>query len=150
MWTLSWEADSLSLSRVRKKDLLNRHFRKSSHINTTATLEACKKLCKMATRRKSKRSLSLRTASFIRLLTPFGGGNGEKLAGGKLSGSAQLAATSAVREESGGRLYPAVSDSTLHVAASNSVESHRRRQQIVDSSGRIITQVGNILLKKML
>jgi hypothetical protein len=99
----------------------------------------CEKI-KMASRRKSKRSLSLRTASFIRLLSPFGGG--EKLANGKLSGSWQLAAT-AVQEEESGRLYPAVSDPQLHTGgtSSSSVESYRRRQQIVDSSGRIITKV---------
>jgi len=94
---------------------------------------------KMASRRKSKRSLSLRTASFIRLLSPFGGG--EKLTNGKLSGSWQLAAI-AVQEEESGRLYPTVSDPQLHTGGtSSSVESYRRRQQIVDSSGRIITKV---------
>lgn len=94
----------------------------------------------MATRRKSKRSLSLRTASFIRLLTPFGNGGDKMLPGGKLSGSAQLTAMAAVREESSQLLHPAMSDSQLHVGA-NSVESYRRRQQIVDSSGRIIIEV---------
>jgi hypothetical protein len=89
----------------------------------------------------------------MRLLAPFGGsggggGNtGDKLVSERTSpgreklvrGSGQSGSSG----EGGGRLYPAVSDSQLH----SSVELYRRRQQIVDSSGRIITQVE---IKKLL
>ena len=144
VWTLSWEAEltSPTLSdREKKTVIVTENVARQRPENNRESSPV--KQIKMASRRKSKRSLSLRTASFIRLLTPFGG-NGDRLTAAKLSAEEAKLASGVLRRVDEGetcRLYPAVSDSQLHMAATNSVESYRRRKQIVDSSGRIIIQV---------
>ena len=84
----------------------------------------------MSSRRKSRRSLSLRTSSFIRLISPF------------RSRSVNIFQIPQEEDENKVRLHSAKSDSQLHV--SYKMEQYKRQGRILDSSGRIITNSPNL------